>query len=673
MGCSSASNFLKTISSGLLMVPFIALWSTLVAQESPYSLSGQKLSEQKRRVTASRKKQAKRINDYGYEVTYHRLRLQLFPAQDTLKGTVNTHFTVKKSNLQTLKFDFDQRLQVDSIIQSGRPLNYQVKKEDQLVVNLPDQLSVGGRDSLTIAYHRVRKAGFTNGYTQSTHANKPALWTLSQPYSAKNWWPCKQSLTDKIDSIDVYATTSNQYRVVSNGQLVNQTTKGAETIYHWQHRYPIATYLVAVAVTNYKRHVDSISTQSRDHLPLVSYVYPETEQQDLNDLAFTRKVFPYFEQLLGPYPFSGEQYGHVKTPMGGAMEHQTMSFMGDLSKPFIAHELAHQWFGNKITCGSWRDIWLNEGFATYFEALAIQKLEGENAFRGFLSSLVDAAKKARGGTIYTPENPEANRIFNYGLSYAKGAMVLRTLRLQMGDSAFRKGIRKYLQAPDLQYQQATTPDFRRIMASVTDQPLKAFFDDWIYEGGFPNYKVNWANKPDGGVLIKVEQSRLHSSAGPFNLERVPFRIEGSKNQDTTLYLPITEAQHQFDVDQIPFKEAENIQVDPRQRILSSSQVTFSPAIIGDTTASQTGLKVEVQPNPFRARTTITIQAPEIPSVSLYNLNGKRVQTFLLNQPTQEEKKATFQLTLNGNRIRPGIYLLKVQVNGEQKIRKMLIQ
>ena len=633
----------------------------------------QLLSKHKAQRIAAWKKQAKQIRDYNYAVTYHRLHLRVFPAQDTLKGRVHTRFIAKKPNLKAIKVDFDQMLKVDSIVQDGELLSYQVKNGDRLVISLREALQKNDRDSLTIAYHRVREAGFTRGYTQSTHNNVPALWTLSQPYAAKNWWPCKQSLTDKVDSVDIYATTGQQYRAVSNGQLVSRTPNEDEVTYHWRHRYPIATYLVAVAVTNYERRVDTISTLERKQMPLVSYVYPETKSQDLKDLAFTKQLFPYFEQLLGPYPFHREQYGHVKTPMAGAMEHQTMSFMGDLSKAFIAHELAHQWFGNKITCATWRDIWLNEGFATYFEGLALKRFEGPSAYQNFLARLIDAAKQGSGGTLYTPEDPKASRIFNYGLSYAKGAMVLRTLRLQLGDSVFRKGIRKYLNAPELRYQQATTQDFRRKMAAVAGRSLQPFFDDWVYEGGYPSFEVKWANEPSGGVVLEVRQSRLYGSQGPFKLEKVPFLFQGANGRDTTLFLPVKENQKRFTLDALPYRSITEVKIDPKQRILSDNEVTEDPAILLDSMENNPSLEVQVYPNPFLTKTMVSIRSPEKPTVSLYNLQGQVIKKLPALSAGSGSKPIEFTVSLSGKGLQPGYYLLKVQTKETQAIRKLIIQ
>ena len=646
----------------------IALWiaiSGLVTGQLNGQHTTRPLAQQKARQLEKQKRAASRIADYRYEVTYHRLNLRVKPDQDTLFGQVHTQLRATEKSVQAIRFDFAANMTVDSVYQRGQRLSYQQKANDQLVIQLRNPLDRNDRDSLTIAYHRIRQAGRTEGYYQSTHANVPALWTLSQPYSAKNWWPCKQSLTDKIDSLDVYAKTPATYRAVSNGQLVSRSVTDGKAVHHWQHRYPIAPYLVAVAVTNYSRNATAVSTLERDSLPLVNYVYPETEETDLKDLAFTEQVLPYFEKLLGPYPFSREQYGHVKTPMAGAMEHQTMSFMGRLSKVFIAHELAHQWFGNKVTCGTWRDIWLNEGFATYFEGLAIKRFEDPETWQSWRNNILEAAKGEGGGKVYTPADPSSGRIFNYGLSYAKGAYVLRTLRLQLGDSTFFRGIRRYLKQRT--YTSATTEGFYNLMQDVADQDLSRYFEDWVYEGGFPVYDVEWASQNARSVRIRVKQRRFGAEGGPFQLERVPFQLSGAMGRDTTVYLPVQEAVEQFSLEELPFQRMEALTVDPDQYLISSSTVDQVDEFIRKDTAEQQ-LSVKLYPNPAKQAVTVKIQAEAVPTIALYNLQGQKVREHTVAASTRKQQ----MLELSTGALQSGIYLLKVQTKQAKKVRQLVV-
>lgn len=196
---------------------------------------------------------------------------------------------------------------------------------------------------------------------------KKVLWTLSEPYGARDWWPTKQTLNDKIDSCDIFVTTPSGYKVGSNGILLNVVQDGNNVIHHWKHIHAEPAYLIAIAVADYSEYIDWVPLDSGDSLMVLEYVYPcnlLSAQLQTTDIIPTMQ---FFIELFGDFPF--EKYGHAQFGWGGGMEHSSMTFVGGFNHGLLAHELAHQWFGDKITCGSWQDIWLNEGFATYLEGL----------------------------------------------------------------------------------------------------------------------------------------------------------------------------------------------------------------------------------------------------------------------------------------------------------------
>ena len=222
--------------------------------------------------------------------------------------------------------------------------------------------------------------------------NVPVIWSLSEPYGAKDWWPCKSTLDDKIDSIDMFVTTPSQFRVASNGLLVSETANGSNKTFHWKHRYPIATYLIAVAVTNYAVYSNYVPLSGNDQLQILNYVYPEdtalTQPQTLRAINFMQ----IFDSMYVSYPFIKEKYGHAEFGWGGGMEHQTMSFLGKKAFNFeiIAHEMGHQWFGIKVTNGDWTDLWLHEGFADLIQQPSatkrlIQHITGGTSIKGTIS------------------------------------------------------------------------------------------------------------------------------------------------------------------------------------------------------------------------------------------------------------------------------------------------
>ena len=236
--------------------------------------------------------------------------------------------------------------------------------------------------------------------------------------------------------------------------LVNETDNGITRTAFYKHRYPIASYLVAFAVTNFKVLNHSVQLGSVN-LPMITYCYPESENSFQQNTPKVLQQLSLFHQYFGAYPFINEKYGHTQFSWGGGMEHQTNSFIVSPDENLMAHELAHQWFGDKITCGSWQDIWLNEGFATYLSYFYFEKSDPANHINR-LKSLNNSITNSPGGSVWVDDTTNVGRIFNSRLSYNKGAYLLHMLRWVLGDTLFFRGIRQYVNDPKLAYGFART-------------------------------------------------------------------------------------------------------------------------------------------------------------------------------------------------------------------------
>ncbi len=504
-------------------------------------------------------------NTANYDVKYHRLELNINPEEFYISGTVTTHF-VAKQNLNSVTFDLNNQLTVTQVLQRGNPLSFSQNTNNELVIDLQNTQNTNVLDSLSIVYEGVPSTE-ENAFTTYTHAGVAGLYTLSEPFGAKDWWPCKQSLDDKVDRVDFLLTTPSQYVAVANGlqTSVNNNPNGTKTT-RFRHNYPIPAYLVAIAATNYTIFTQTAGT-APNQFPIVNYLYPETQTSVQNSLSVTPPIMDLFEDLFEKYPFSNEKYGHAQCALGGGMEHTTVSFMGSFGRELIAHELAHQWFGDKITCGTWKDIWLNEGFATYLSGLVVENFDGQTNFNSWKQSVINNITSQNGGAVYLTDAEAENvsRIFSHRLSYNKAAMVLHMLRFKLGDAVFFQAVKNYLADPNLAYGYAVTEDFKVHLETASGTSLTEFFNDWIYGQGYPSYNITVQNWTGGQARFVVNQTQSHNSV-PFFEMPVPVKVTGNGGQVLDLILQNT-TNNQTIFASVPFTVT-GISVNPNFDIIS---------------------------------------------------------------------------------------------------------
>ena len=418
---------------------------------------------------------------HGYDVKYHRCHWKLNPkVGSNIYGAVLFDFFVD-ANSDSLAFDLVEKLQVDSVKQGVNHLNWERKGDRVLVYNAKGWKG-GTRDSFEVFYggNPIGVTGNNGAYSYEFHATGPIISTLSQPYGAPYWWPCKQTLNDKIDSIDIIVDTDKDFKVGTNGLLLSTTPLNAtEHRVHWKHRYPVVTYLIAIAVSNYEESLDHVYFHNRpDSLPVLNYVFPQFLSTASQEAKGVLPMLRLYDSLFVPYPFPSEKYGHAQFTWGGGMEHQTMSFMVNFSYDLMAHEVAHQWFGDMVTCGSWNDLWLNEGFATYLTALAYEFLKSKEEFRFQMRIMRNNITQNDDGAVKPSDTSRVNVLFNGRLTYRKGAWLLHMLRHQVGDSMFFEGCRQFLTGGNRAYGFSTTDEFRQVMEAVSGQDLKWFITQW---------------------------------------------------------------------------------------------------------------------------------------------------------------------------------------------------
>lgn len=468
----------------------------------------------------------------NYDIKYHRLEWKVDPAVQDITGKVTTYFVPTSSILQ-MEFDLTVMLTVDSVVYHGSIVPATQLTGDILQVDMPGTLAAGVLDSVSVYYQGAPPTGTGMGaFATSTHAGVPVMWTLSQPYGAKDWWPCKQDLQDKIDSIDVFITHPSVYRASSNGILVSETPMGSFTLTHWKHRSPIAAYLIAMAVTNYVVYTHSVPFDTTN-TQIINYIYPEDSAALFPATYAAVGQMQLFDSLFGVYPFYRERYGHTEFGWGGGMEHQTNSFMGNFNFEIVAHELAHQWFGDYITCGSWHHVWLNEGFATYLSGLCYEHIL-PMYWQLFKQNQVNKIVTEPDGSVYCDDTVSISRIFNSRLTYSKGCMILNSLRWVLGDSLFFAGMRNYATDPALAFGFSRFDQFKAHMEAVSGQDLTWYFNDWYFGEGFPTYHIQWEVDASNQVTVQVNQIQSHSSVDFFEMP-LPLYFKNA-TQDTTVVI-----------------------------------------------------------------------------------------------------------------------------------------
>lgn len=563
------------------------------------------------------------LNTANYDLKYHRLEFVLDPSVASIAGDVTTYFEAKE-DLDEVTFDLTDNMIVTQVLHQGNTLSFSQNANDELIITLPGTQNAGVLDSLTISYSGNPISSGLGSFEQSQHAGDPIIWTLSEPYGAKGWWPCKQDLNDKIDSIDVFITTprfntsNEEYIAVANGLEQSQEINGLNKTTHFKHRYAIPAYLIAIAVTNYEVYNHTVPNNGNP-FEIVNYVYPESIGVAQSSTPITVDIMNLYTNLFEEYPFSNEKYGHAQFGWGGGMEHTTVSFMGSFNRNLIAHELAHQWFGNKITCGSWKDIWLNEGFATYLSGIVIENLDGNSEFTTWKQQRTGSVTSAADGAVYLTDadTTNVNRIFSGRLSYNKGAMVLHMLRKKMGDIAFFQGLQDYLTNPNHAYAYAKTEDFIPIMESASGQDLTEFFNDWIYNQGYPSYTIQWYQPDNNEVYIEISQSQSHPSVSYFEAP-VPLRIFGTMGETLDITLENTYNQQGF-LNAVNFTVA-SIQFDPEADLISKDNSVLLS--IDDLSFNE---NILIYPSPTISELhIIKPNSIEVSQIKIYNTIGQLI-------------------------------------------------
>ncbi|HRD57894.1 MAG TPA: M1 family aminopeptidase [Ferruginibacter sp.] len=547
----------------LTLLVFIAACLQTNAQITPYQQMQDREVQHSQALFSREENQTEATNGLDYDLKYYRLALRLNPDTSIstgkyVWGNITTYFTTGISNFNRINFDFASALVCDSVYYHGvklAPANI-LEIGDTLRITIPTIANVNTLDSIHVFYKGTppQVPGWTTtGFVRSTHNPSGSyIYTLSEPYSAHTWWPCKSMIaSDKADSVDFYISTPSAFRVAANGKRISETTGGGQRLTYWKHRYPISTYQIALGVANYVQYPASptIVNIGGTNMDLYNLLWNGTNTANAQTaLNRTADMLTVMSNRFSDYPFKNEKYGHYTFGFGGGMEHNTFSGMGtttyDATNDWsvIAHELGHQWFGAAVTCGSWRDIWVNEGFARYSEVVYLEGKANGNGITttptAHRASFKSNARTAKAKSIYQADTSSMGAIFSPSVYiYERGAMFISMLRKTLGDSKFFQALQNYQTDPTLQYKNAFTDDVKRHMEAVTGLDLSEMFSDWVYNIGHPQYATATWNNIGNQVILRLVQT---PTSGSTNIHfDVPLVIRFSRispAQDTTVVI-----------------------------------------------------------------------------------------------------------------------------------------
>ncbi|MBU1320492.1 MAG: putative Ig domain-containing protein [candidate division Zixibacteria bacterium] len=436
------------------------------------------------------------VSQWQYDANYYDIYFDINFTTEIIDGYVTMMATSLFDGLTSVEIDLYFSMIIDSIVQNGSQIAYS-RSGDLVTANLDAGYDDGDQFTITTYYRGHPTEGGFQAFEFSSHGS-PATdiaTTLSEPYFARTWWPCKDYPDDKADSVDITIRHPVEFVCASNGTLVSiiNNFDGTATT-HWHEQYPITTYLVSICVTNYQTFSNWYVSMEGDSMPVDYWVYPENWSPANSAYPVTVDMIGALAPVMGEYPFIEEKYAMSQFTWGGAMEHQTNTSMSSSAyyESIIVHELGHQWYGDMITCENWHEIWMNEGFASYVEALWVESQSGATAYKNYMNGM----RYTSGGTIYCQDTTSVWSIFSSRV-YDKGAWAVHMLRHIVGDATFFDILATYYDDPRYKWGDITSLEFRDLCEDVSGIDLHDYFDDWIFGEYYPKYRYSYTYAPAG--------------------------------------------------------------------------------------------------------------------------------------------------------------------------------
>jgi len=624
------------------------------------------------------------VNTYGnriipnnpFDIIHYTLELNLYnnfisPYPHSFTGVEIVQIKAD-STLNSVVLDAaNSSLVIDSVGLSGVSFNH---VSDSLLITLDETYYENDTIQVKIYYSHLDVTD------NAFFVGDGFVFTNAMPEWTREWFPCVDHPSDKA-TLDLTAKVPSTVKLGSNGRL-EDSIKTADTIYYnWISRDPIATYLMVIsAKVNY--NLDIVYWHNpfapNDSIPVRFYWNTGENQTALENIK--TQIIPMmtqFTDLFGEYPFEKNGFATLNNLFVYlGMENQTLiSLCSDCwGEQLVSHEVAHQWFGDLISPATWADIWLNEGFATYLEAIWYEYKNGYNRYKEEINSQAGIyLANNPGWAIYNPEwaitTPPINILFNYAITYIKGSCVLHMLRYVIGDSLFFDALKAYSTNENFKYDIATTEELITIFNNSTGSDLDWFFDQWVFNPNHPTYnntyEISYADT-SWNLSFTINQTQINTV---FFTMPIELRIEFIDGTDSLMTVWNDENDQTFDFYFV--KEPTEAQFDPFNNIVlkTANTILVSVEQNNDNSIEHYSLN-QNYPNPFNPSTTIGYSIPQkgFVSLKLYDVLGNEVTTLV-----EEEKfEGNYYVQFSGNGLPSGIYFYRLIAGSYSETKKMLL-
>ncbi|HEX9640500.1 MAG TPA: M1 family aminopeptidase [Candidatus Krumholzibacteria bacterium] len=601
-----------------------------------------------------------------FDVEHYNLFLRPDFTAQTIFGSVATTFTCLSDGLSRIELDLYDHYTVLSVTDGGTELSF-THANDIIEIQLAAPMSAGEMALLQVTYEGSPQPAGLLGMTFEQHDGNDILETLSEPFYARSWWPSKDVTTDKATSTMIVVVPAGMY-VAGNGLLVARSVQPEGEYFVWENTFPIAPYLISIAATNYVQWTETWQAPSGKSMLVEYNVFPEHLAAAQVDFERTTDMLDFYSGLFGEYPYVDQKYGMAEFIYQGAMEHQTMTSYGDFLitgdkfyERLVGHELAHHWWGNAATVEDWNEIWLQEGFATYCEALWIENLDGPSAYTAFMWS------RSRNNNGFNGPLIPPNKLFNETV-YKKGAWVLHMLRHILGDADFFQALSNYGATEVVHGGNITTADFVNAVNTTVNDDLNWFFDQWLYTTGRPTFDLSWSGV-GAGSDFRVDVQMDQVQGGQHFVMPVDVRVVTTAGfEDFVVWTNSANQSATFFVADQPT----DVQIDPGQWLLRWINVVGTPTAAPS--LGRTRLLANA-PNPFNPVTILHFELEQRGPVQLrlFDTRGRLVRNFLPGVLDRGPHSLRFDGTDHrGIPLASGVYQLLLEATDQRHTRSITL-